>query len=415
MAAIINRFFDNDRQLKYIYLIAVAASIFSFFFCPRLDFYDIHTYMRAKEMLLEQGVLDAFRTPVYPIFLAITGNTATAHIVQTLIFLLSIRYIYKTLKLLSSSRKLIVAFSLVYVIHPTLQFYNFQILAESLAISFTSIYLYFVISYLKTARAGYCWAFHFIMLLLVFLKPVFIFLSVISLGILAYNIIHKKQPFKSISVFIISLAVQASVIFCYMSAIHSRYGVYGLSNVTDINFFWIMDMKGIIDKTTFPDNRMDAVHNNIDRCGFMINEYGWPETHRIVWKNLRMNYREYLFGESINGERAYRSAWSFTNISGKNAWKVVANSLGLTFYQLFWFFGLYIFLIARYWIKTKKIPVISLILLGIPLINCFVIYINCIDDYSRFFVPSLTAMLYLFMQVLSWGLAAVSRKPFQWE
>jgi hypothetical protein len=409
----INRFFDNDRQLKIIYLIATAVSLIAFFLCPRVNFLDTATFYTAKDVLL-RGELDIFRTPIYPLFLAVTVNPTGVFIAQTIFFLLSVRFFYKALKILADSKKLVLIFSLVYVLHPTILFYNFQLLSESLSISFSAIYLYFLIAYIQSGKNKYCWGFTVAMLFLIFLKPACIILLGVSVGLLFYFTIFKRLSFRPLAVFVVSFAVQLSAIGGYMAAMHEKYGVYGISNVTDMNFFWIMDMLEMTDESTFPDDKIKAIENNVNRCWFIFNEYGWSEAQKIVRKNLKINYKEYLFGKRMTDKRMINCLASFTNVSGKNGWKVVAGSLGLSFYQLFMFWGLYIFLFVRYWVIKKKIPVVSLILMGISLMNCIVIYINSIDDYSRFVVPSLTAILLQFFQISAWGIAVIRRKPYQW-
>jgi hypothetical protein len=397
---IIKKIYDNDRQLKIIYIVAVSISSVMYFLCPRIDFLDTETYLQAKDMLLQNGEFDHFRTPLYPLFLAITHYPFIALVAQNIIFLFSVRFLYKTLKMITDSLRLVFIFSLIYVIHPTFIFYNYQLLSESLSISLSAIYIYFLISYLKNGKTSHCWIFHFIMLLLIFIKPVFVFLLGISFGLLIYLFLFKRISFRPLILFVIAFLVQVSIVGGYMSIMDKKYGVFSISSVSDANFYWMLEEAGLLDFSTLPDEEAKKPdYYSVDRLRYIAGEYGWKEVHSIVRKNLQKSYKTFLFGKSTSQIRAINFTTAFTHTSGKSFWKILSMSLGFTFYQLFVLFGLYFFLILKTWIKSRKIPIISLTLSVYLLANFIVLYLTAMNDYSRLITPSLVAILIMFMQL----------------
>ncbi|MDR1373243.1 MAG: hypothetical protein LBJ17_09065 [Dysgonamonadaceae bacterium] len=410
--SILKRFLDDDKDLKLIYCIAAIASFIMFLFCPRVNFFDTATYYQASDLLLNRGQLDAFRTPLYPLFLAITVYPVLAYILQTLIFLFSVRFMYGTMKMLTSSRRAVILFSLIYVLHPTFLFYNCQLICESLSISLSAIYIYYTVIYLKKGKTSHCLLIHLTVLLLIFLKPIFIFLLVISFGIFIYNACCRKLTFRHLSAFIIAFAIQLSIIGGYMSAIHSRYGVFAISNVTDINLYWIMDEHGLIDDSTFPDDMIKNISGSLDRLKYINNNYGWKELKAIVNENMKLHWKDYLYGYKLTATRFLHFSWPFTNISGKNFLKFIAGSIGLSFYQLFVFIGFYLCLTLWSWIKHRKIPIISLVFFSYTFANCVILYLTAFNDFSRIIVPSLTVILVQFLQVSECIVSIIRRKPF---
>jgi hypothetical protein len=192
-----------------------------------------------------------------------------------------------------------------------------------------------------------------------------------------------------------------------------KYGVFSISSVSDINFYWMLEEFDLLDFSTLPDEESKkSDYYSVDRLRYIIREYGWKEVHSIVSENLNKNYKAFLFGKEASQIRAANCATAFTNIAGKNFWKICSISLGFSFYQLFILFSLYFFLILKTWIKSRKIPIISLTLFIYILANFIVLYSTAMNDYSRLITPALVAILIMFMQLSNRIIEAIKNPKF---
>jgi len=393
-----------EKDLVVIYLIAIGMSILMFWLHPRVDPLDTPSYLFAKDQLLTYFKLDAFRPPLYPLFLAITYNRVGTIIAQNIIFLISIWFFYFTLKMLLSNRRLIFVFMLIYVIHPAFIAYNYILLTESLSISFSTIYLFFLIRYIRQEQTKDCWIFHILTIILILIKPAFLFLLGISVGLFIYQILFKRN-IRRIGVFILPMVVVLSSIGLYSLQMKKDYSVFNVSCATDLNFYWNMAEQGLIDYESIENEELksDLKMRTFDISAlevlYVYHTYGWKEIRSIVQVSMEKNRRAFLSGDAITKFRLN----NFKEVVGGgpigNFWKVVSFFFSITFFQLITILGVYFFLIVYSFFKTRKIPIVSITFFVYIAVNLFMMFFFIFNDSSRLAVPMLSVSLLIIAQL----------------
>jgi 4-amino-4-deoxy-L-arabinose transferase-like glycosyltransferase len=223
------------KQLSILYLVAIIVSIVVGIWGPLAEGGDTGSYEETKAFLL-QGHLCHARPPLYPLLLAITGNWQIMAVFQHLVFLVSVAYIYYTLKMLCSVPRLVFVTMLVYVCHPAFTYYHNEILPESLCISLGSIFCYYLVRYIKYGKNRDCWLFHGLILCLIFLKPVFLFVVPISAGLFIYLAL-KKEKRNVLSNYLAAFMLTGCVIGGYSLLMKKEWGVFSMSSISDINLY----------------------------------------------------------------------------------------------------------------------------------------------------------------------------------
>jgi hypothetical protein len=406
---LIDRFTDNDRRLRTIFTIALPVAIAMYFFCPEVMFVDTISFNETRRMLFAGEGIDHFRTPLYPLIMGLTHWPIATIALQTLVFMVSVKYFYRLLSMLTPRRDLVFAFSLIYVVHPSILFYNYQLLSESLSISGSVFYLYLLVGFIKTEKTSRCWAAQAIALALILLKPAFIFLPAIGGIVLLWLIVRKKFNRQLVAI-ATTLLIQVAALSGYAGYIHHRYGVFAISSVTDINLYWMLEEYGLMDFSTMPDEHCKTYEDCLDRLRYLLKEYGWKDVHDIVNINIKANMREFLIGQRATELRAWNCFFPVTVFSGKSYWKLINNSLGMTFYQLFVIICLYFIFIVKKWHKKRKFPLISFLIFSIIMSNVLILYLTAMNDYSRLTIPALVAILLMLMQLLEWLISTIEAR-----
>jgi len=392
------------KELMIIYTLAIGMSILMFFFESRVYSFDTASYLFAKDQLLTYFKLDALRTPLYPFFLAITYNRIGTIIVQNIIFLISIRFFYSILKMLLSNRRLIFVCMLIYVIHPAFIAYNSQLLPESLSVSLCTMYLFFLIRYIRQEKTKDCWIFHILTIILIFIKPAFLFLLGISAGLFIYQVFFRRN-IRRIGLFILPMIIVISSVGLYSLQMKKDHGIFNLSAVSDINMYWIMAEHGLIDYESIEnekiksDLKMRTFEVSVGEVLYVYHTYGWKEIRSIVQVSMEKNRRAFLSGDAITKFRLN----NFKEVVGGgpigNFWKVVSFFFSITFFQLITILGVYFFLIVYSFFKTRKIPIVSITFFVYIAVNLFMMFFFIFNDSSRLAVPMLSVSLLIIAQL----------------
>jgi hypothetical protein len=400
----IKKILSGKKNLVVIYLIAIVISLLMYCFCPRFDYFDISSYLFAKDRLLQNFKFDAFRPPLYPLFLAITYNSTGTIIAQNIIFFVSIGFFYSLLKEILSSSHLIFLLMLIYV-QPTFIYYNYQLLTESLSISLCTIYLYFLVKYMVHEKAKDCWIFHGLMLILILIKPFFIFLLGISAGLFIYQVLFKRN-IRRLRIYLLSMILSFSLIGIYVVELEKDHGVFGISCVSDINLYWIMKEYKLIDSESIETKELKSLVQGYSSDIYFFEAmniyyiYGWKELHSIVQASMKKNYKLFL----ADGDILKFRLTNFNEMVGGspigNLWKAISFFCSVNFFQLSIILCIYFLWIAYSIFKMRKIAIIS-ITFFVYIAVCFItIFFVSYDDYGRISVPMLSVSLLVIGQLL---------------
>lgn len=429
----ISRFFFDFIQLKeykylrIIYLVAFISALATYLFGPNYEAGDTYSYLIAKETLLT-GSLSHLRTPLYPMLLILIPNLSFVVLFQYIVFFVSIAYLHQMLKMLLSFDRLIFVGLLIYVCYPMFTFYHNQIIPESLCISLSSISAYYLLKFVKTGRASDCVVFHVLMLCMIFLKPGCVFLFSVSVILLAYLLFIEKKKRKTATC---ALAL-AFVLLCiggYVLSIKKEYGVCGISSVSAINQYWMMRDKGLINTNLivntelkeFVSEKIKTNYNKtpwvyFDEANHIIGNYGWGELDAIVENSLKKSHETTLFHiKNIIGQLTGEVGNSGSHFQPKSEFFIILFKIfpQINFYHLIIILFFYILCIIKSFLNTRKIPILSVLLLVYTASNFASIIIAAPNNYGRLIALSISIILLIVMQCIEYAISFIKKEENQ--
>ena len=363
--------------------------------------YDTKSYFQAYESL-RSGIIDDFRTPIYPIFVGIFQNIlkgtplyATIMLLQIIVFLISVHYLYILTKPLRDTKtRYLLTF--VYGVIPLIPSWCNIILTESLAISGSIFYLYYTINSIKYQLTKYVWLSILWTLLLIMLRPAFIYL--IPLNFFICIILFKKSTKHVIYNGFIGNVIIA-LIFCgYCYQMKQTYGIFSPSGVSIINKY-VIDRENIFNTSLIKDKHVktfiDSLQQENKYTPFqeaieIANKLGYERLNNAISDN-----RQHMLIDHGIIKRIY--ATSRCNYS------VVAGIIPLNFIEpvipnlasIFIIIIIFSYIILAYIYTHKSIPYTTITLLFFSIGNILISIIGGPNDHGRLIMPSFPAVLLL--------------------
>ncbi len=254
---------DSDRRYQKLYLIALIEAIvligLSLIFGGWTT--DSYTYMHAWDTTICNGEVNAFRTPLYPIFIgsakAIFGEFVgkiVVWIIQSAIFLYSIKWMKYLSEYFISNRKISFIITAIYALYPGPLTMNAATMTESLAMTGMVGLLYLTVKLYEEQRPKYMAWITLLLVALIMLRPAFSYLPVIYAGlwIVAFFSHHFS---KQICLFGgLSVIFALSILGGYTLQMKKTYGVMTPSEISLVNnYFTVREAKVIVLKE-IPDS-----------------------------------------------------------------------------------------------------------------------------------------------------------------
>jgi len=406
---------EDRKPLAFIFITGLVSCIAMFMAGPGRYTPDTPTYFNAGDMLFEGFGFDSLRTPIYPLFLKITHVEIVSVLSQYLIFFISIPFMYATLKMLTRSTRLILIMMLLYVIYPAFTVHHNQLITESLSISFSSLFIYFLVKFILFRSMRDAWLFHTILFGLIFIKPAFIYLLAVSLGLFVYYIFSRKTDV--LKGYIVPMTLVFLSVVGYCSIMKSTYGVFGISKVSDINIYQMLKQNDLLDARLTSNEEMRKeleirlLNKNtyFEEAHELSDRYGWGELHEVVQNSLKSNYKSFLFGKNITQMRI-KGLGSPVGMHLGNKNPLFQYILTFSLFHLIGILLLHGLLIVYSYVVNRKMCIVSFILALCVWLNLITVLLSSPDDYGRLMVPSLTAILILIMQCLDGFVHFINKK-----
>ena len=175
------------------------------------------------------------RTFVYPVFLAVLRTVFGADaylriacVVQDLISIISIVYMHKTIILLTNKKSLAKWVSFFYGNSIAVLGWNYCILTESMALSFTVIYLYYFLFFLNNKNDKNGLLCVFLLFIMIFLRPTFLLFFVLFLLMLFGISLHSSSI--NVKATIKSSFTLIVLILLYSCAFYRHHGIFTISD-----------------------------------------------------------------------------------------------------------------------------------------------------------------------------------------
>ncbi len=280
-------------------------------------FYDTSSYSYLEGYQSEFGEINAFRTPVYPIFLKIVGIFgddsvdelyANVTAVQEIISLISVAFFYLLMRKLTKSKVTQSIATLYYGCLPSIFTYNLCILTESLAISLVVFFLYIFCCYLEKKKISQQILLAALTLIMILLRPTFLCLLIFFAIFWIFQFFIAKEERKKTGIGALSTVVVCLILGGYSWLNQVQNGFMGLSYVNIINQTdIILDMKlyGSYENNPIDDQITQIIVENYDATDApwyvakdkVLEQFSYETLGEYNQRCIKHNLKSYLIGQ----------------------------------------------------------------------------------------------------------------------
>lgn len=378
---------------------------------PSIGGYDVPYYFLAGEHLWN-GELDCLRTPVYPLLLKLfsvcfgdKGGIVGIIILQSVVYLISVASLKSITTQVIKNQKIQYAVMLLYVLCVAPGWCN-EMLTESLSISGCVIITDLIARYIKKSTYSLSFAIALLSIILVFLRPSFIFLFAILPFLWIVLWIRKKQRLLQ-SISLILMLLCATSYFAYCKAYEKEYGVFTSSISFVCNDIYNLKRSGVWDIEKVSNPQTKQLFAQIE------NSINYEPTYREIDNNhkslpaLVEGCNEMMVGnEKILREHQIKiTATSFDKrfSAGVNTHTplsavLYASSLFLALPLSLFYSIVVISLLALmvYFLKKRSIPLIATVIILFTAAQCIGIVLYASEAHERLLLPVYPLFLILF-------------------
>lgn len=407
-------------------LLAVLEFIVYYIYLKGPNYWiDSMSYMESSVTIMG-GELDIYRTPVYPfligVFQKIFGNRWDVVFVcfQFLITLISAVYFYKIAERIVRKPRYVFWSTAFFLLYPGFFVYNLYIMTETISIAGMVFLAYCLLRFVKEQKmiSWALWA-NFWLLFLIYLRPIFICLIPILLGIFIWKAFTGNRT-SSMTGIAGCVVIIASVIL-YQRAITQRYQIHSISCVTIINNYATLRYDGIIDPTLTDNPRLQELlietlpdkYNHEDELlwtEFMKiqKEVGYPAIEQYEKAVIKKYPYDVIKGISLRWEYEVtrykilpfvRADWKYRPIEWLQP-NLGLYALGMILYCIF---------LLIQWKRKRRVPQYQIILLVICAVLFVVTALGAQSDYTRLNLPAIPLALILFANLCT----SVRFKPIE--
>ncbi len=377
--------------------------------------YDSPSYINAWEDVSHFDI-NIYRTPVYPLFIGfckmVFGEALALNaiaVAQIIIFLISVLFFYKSSMLITHSKIISFCATLVYAFFPTTFFNNILIVTESLSISGMVFLVYFTLKALNSQSLKYPVCMCLVMFVLLFLRPAFLFLIpiyIVGWGILFYS--RKKQK-KLYGAGLVGIAIVTLSLVGYACAFKAKYGVFGTSNVSIINNYYVCRQYGILEASATDNPKLkEAIEKFYIEHGRTITDDIIQDSNgrNVLWEEIYSslffsgNYKLTDLNELVSSSMAIHKTTFAKSIVVrlKDSLDLVGKNEPIKMYVYLGFAVIAFFYIVYVAIRQKKLPMISTYLLSCYVGLYLVSILGAQDEWLRLTYPVLPCWLLLAAQ-----------------
>lgn len=307
-----------------LFLVLFLSGIVRLFFYSTMlaskDFTDSPSYINYTGEIFK-GIIDPYRTPIYPYFIKLIRIISPDNwvedlvLLQSLISFFSIIFFYKIANLIFKNRIIVITASLFLGFSPGIFSWDKCILPESISVSFMLVFVYSTFAYINKASVFKAINISILALILVMLKPAFVYL-VILLIIFWIIEIFKKNIDKQIYISgLISTLICVAIIFGYSNLNFKKNGINSISTVSSINMVYTVIKFNIyqnnpdIQIKKEIDTKLNTTQNDAET---LIGSYGGNNKSQIL-ENLKFSIIDHKTWELAGTELPSRIEFSRLN------------------------------------------------------------------------------------------------------
>ena len=402
------------EPILYLLILIIIIQTVIYSSIPNADVqYDSTSYLYNynKESIFK-GYVDSVRTPVYPYFIKLIKkidgeanlNNNVAY-VQKILFLISIIFMYYTLKMLVKNKIVVSVLTVIFGICPTIITWNIFVLTEAIAMIEMSVLAFITVKYLKSPSKITAGLMGVVILGMILTRPAFIYLLPIYILFIILRWLLNKEERKKLFFAIVSMLICCIVLVGYCFQIKRYYGVFGLTSVSSLNNLvsaiycgaykegdnseLISEIDNLVGEQDLSQERAFEIYREIEK--------NHTQTELSDFANSALKnsdkYKNFIINKFISlGTRNIGTSYIHITDSDGN---IILNygDLGTLFLPIT--FGMiYILLIVSiiyllwYLIKYKKINWICAFFTSMIFANLFTLIIGAPFEEQRLFFPS---------------------------
>lgn len=279
----------NRDKYSILYLISAAEMVIFLLLMPLMgrEPSDTVTYFSAFDTLCS-GRLDSFRTPLYPLFVgslrAVLGSVwgrICAVMIQIGVFLCSISWFRKLAETFVGNATVAFWLTAIYALYPGPLTLNSCLLTESFALSGMTALLWLTYKAYARADVKAAWGAAGVLLLLIFLRPAFIFLPFVF-GFFWLMAVFRKQTRRVALISITGAAISIVALGLYSLEIKRLYNVMAPSTVSSCNNYFTIRGANLI--TPSPSTTNPRLNASIDS---ILSVRPMPGTVDETWTEIQ--------------------------------------------------------------------------------------------------------------------------------
>ena len=390
---------------RWIYIIAVINSLLLISIWGVEYAGDSYSYLKSWDDSWSKGIMDEFRTPIYPVFLGILKIVFGKHfdiiciILQHCIFIYSIKYFKRILSLKVRSQKVIWWLTLAYVLLPSTSSWANLLLTETFAIVGIVFLFYNIFQFQHNAKLiNVCWSV-FWFAFLIFLRPASLYLFP---AILFAWLLFFKQHKRMATLGFIGICIVGLFEIEYCEKFKERYGIFAPSSVSTINYSWIAFQEGLMDPSFTNDTTYASFIKKYNGRKIpaqkVVKHFGVITVHNSITASQRSLPIKWI---STSFMRFYyaSSTWFLAAYSGYGP---LTHLFGVSICTLNLFLLIYIILLVWKMKKCHNLYRASLIMWITCVGNLILVVIGAPEEWGRLLIPSLPLTIIMFGQALNY-------------
>lgn len=419
--------------LGTIGVVVVWRIIFSQIFLRYIVYPDSDGYMNYPWYDFFHLNLTSGRTPVYPAFLAVIRLLFGEHsylnivpMVQSVISLISLIFLFRLLWILTHNDLLAGIVTTGYGVCPDIIVWDYSILTESLALSFTIIFIYLLVLFLKNPQFITGIKVIGLSVLMIFERPTFLLFAVVLFGFWILRMLAYKDERKMLLRLCIASLCTFLLVGLYSIGIHKNFGIYSISDamprqnvVTAIERGYYVDSKN--------EEFVEIINKGLEATDgdtwktmtYVLDEFGLTKSNKYAKAVLFHNFRRYVsdtVSQMLSDAKVFFSEqYVYYGIYEKNQ-----NNEGYDFITIDWLrqvlqlriVYLYISelicvcMLVGTWLKRKEIPWLYIGLATFMAAIPVTTYIATCGEFNRTMIHVVPFVYVTFAMIIDWFVRA---------
>ncbi len=402
---------QESKQAKCYLFTLLMVAIIGYLYHSNLTlnilYDDSPSYIDYKFNNLLKLKLDNSRPFIYPLIISLMKLLFANHYLdfvchfQYLIWFISLIYLYKLIFLLSKNYKISSIFTILFALSPAVISWNDIILTESLALSGTTIFIYYIVNYIKTNKLSSGILAVIISLILAFHRSTSIILVIFLLCFWLLRFIFEKQNRKKDFKCFVGSLLSMTLIVIYAILFHQNYGIYSISDKMVWQTFFVNISQGYYKssnnpdfiakvesaKIKYPGNDVFSIANVSQEVFY---QYTLKESQEIINYCRNKNLKKYIiYITDLIKANSNVKFTGYTYSNGTNASNLWLHNTMPELFNIITFAHAYIailielILLIYRWIKYKKVPWLDCGLFVFPLAIILSSFIGTYNEYMR--------------------------------